>query len=386
MTNFDYLKDCEGVKHLYELCCEVECRQTSDPGTSALYARNVLDWIVQAIYRLEDIGDANGKSLFQLMNDDKFVRYINDASMMQTLHYIRKIGNIGAHNPSSVKRNESYFVLRQLHGAVGAVLMKFGLISSFPDFDDNLIPKKPRLRVAPTVTAKSVSDEVQTVKATPKQGSLNESHYKTVFTEDETRKLFIDIMLKEAGWDILTEKGLVAAEKACIEIKVEGMPKGSGIGYADYVLYGKDGKPLAVIEAKRTSKDVAAGRQQAEQYADCLERKYGRRPVIYYSNGFVTKVIDGCGYPDRQIYGFHRMEDLDALIRKRGRITIKDMVGNPDIARRDYQLRAEKAICEHFNKMFRRSLLVMPTGTGKTRTAVGVVELLKRNNRVKNIL
>ena len=386
MTNFDYLKDCEGVKHLYELCCEVECRQTSDPGTSALYARNVLDWIVQAIYRLEDIGDANGKSLFQLMNDDKFVRYINDASMMQTLHYIRKIGNIGAHNPSSVKRNESYFVLRQLHGAVGAVLMKFGLISSFPDFDDKLIPGKPRLRVAPTATAKSVSDEVQTVKATPKQGSLNKSQYKTVFTEDETRKLFIDIMLKEAGWDILTEKGLVAAEKACIEIKVEGMPKGSGIGYADYVLYGKDGKPLAVIEAKRTSKDVDAGRQQAEQYADCLERKYGRRPVIYYSNGFVTKVIDGCGYPDRQIYGFHRMEDLEALIKKRGRITIKDMVGNPDIAGRDYQLRAEKAICEHFNKMFRRSLLVMPTGTGKTRTAVGVVELLKRNNRVNNIL
>ena len=175
MTNFDYLKDCEGVKHLYELCCEVECRQASDPGTSALYARNVLDWIVQAIYRLEDIGDANGKSLFQLMNDDKFVRYINDASMMQTLHYIRKIGNIGAHNPSSVKRNESYFVLRQLHGAVGAVLMKFGLISSFPDFDDNLIPKKPRLRVAPTATAKSVSDEVQTVKAPPKPGSLNKS-------------------------------------------------------------------------------------------------------------------------------------------------------------------------------------------------------------------
>lgn len=386
MTNFDYIKDREGVKHLYELCCEVECRQASDPGTSVLYARNVLDWIVQAIFRLEHIGDAEGKSLFELMNDDKFVRYINDASMMQSLHYIRKIGNIGAHNPSSVKRNESYFVLRQLHGAVGAVLMKFGLISSFPDFDDNLIQRRPRMRVAPTATAKSVSDEVQAVKATPKQGPLNESQYKTVFTEDETRKLFIDLMLKEAGWDILTENGLVAAEKACIEIKVEGLPQGSGTGYADYVLYGKDGRPLAVIEAKRTSKDAAAGRNQAEQYADCLERQYGRRPVIYYSNGFVTKVIDGCGYPDRQLYGFHSMKDLEELIKKRGRLIIKGLNGNPDIAGRDYQLRAEKAICEHFNKMFRRSLLVMPTGTGKTRTAVGVVELLKRNNRVNNIL
>lgn len=386
MTNFDYLKDREGVKHLYELCCEVECRQASDPGTSVLYARNVLDWIVQAIYRLEDLGDAEGKSLFELMNNDRFVRYINDASMMQSLHYIRKIGNIGAHNPSNVKRNESYFVLRQLHGAVGAVLMKFGLISSFPDFDDKLIQRRPRMRVAPTATAKSVSDEVQAVKATPKQGPLNEGQNKTVFTEDETRKLFIDLMLKEAGWDILTEKGLVAAEKACIEIKVEGMPQGSGTGYADYVLYGKDGRPLAVIEAKRTSKDAAAGRHQAEQYADCLERQYGRRPVIYYSNGFVTKVIDGCGYPDRQLYGFHSMKDLEELIKKRGRLIIKDLNGNPDIAGRDYQLRAEKAICEHFNKMFRRSLLVMPTGTGKTRTAVGVVELLKRNNRVNNIL
>lgn len=386
MTNFDYIKDREGVKHLYELCCEVECRQASDPGTSVLYARNVLDWIVQAIFRLEHIGDAEGKSLFELMNDDKFVRYINDASMMQSLHYIRKIGNIGAHNPSNVKRNESYFVLRQLHGAVGAVLMKFGLISSFPDFDDKLIQRRPRMRVAPTATAKSVSDEVQTVKATPKQGPLNEGQYKTKFTEPETRKLFIDLMLKEAGWDILAEKGLVAAEKACIEIQVEGMPQGSGTGYADYVLYGKDGRPLAVIEAKKTSVDAADGRHQAEQYADCLEKQYGRRPVIYYSNGFVTKVIDGCGYPDRQLCGFHSMKDLEELIKKRGRLIIKDMKGNPDIAGRDYQLRAEKAICEHFNKMFRRSLLVMPTGTGKTRTAVGVVELLKRNNRVNNIL
>ena len=137
------------------------------------------------------------------------------------------------------------------------------------------------MRVAPTASANSVSDEAQTVKATPKQGPLNEGQFKTKFTEPETRKLFIDLMLKEAGWDILTEKGLVAAEKACIEIKVEGLPQGSGTGYADYVLYGKDGRPLAVIEAKKTSVDAADGRHQAEQYADCLERQYGRRPVIY---------------------------------------------------------------------------------------------------------
>ena len=386
MINFDYIKDKEGVRHLYELCSEVERRQKGDPGSSVLYARNVLDWIVQAVYRLEHIGEANDKSLFQLLNDDNFVAYINDSSMIQTLHYIRKIGNIGAHNPSNVSKKESYFVLRHLYDTVGAVLMNFGLISSFPDFDDNLIPKIPEMRIAPTITVKNVRDEVETVKATPKKGKLNNVEHKTIFSEEETRKLFIDIMLKEAGWDILEEKGKEAAEKACVEIIVTGMPNTTGTGRADYVLYGRDGRPLAVIEAKRTSKDADAGRHQANLYADCLEKKYGRRPVIYYTNGFVTKVIDGCGYPDRQLYSFHSLKDLEELIRKRGRIDIKDMAGDLTIAERDYQLNAEKAICEHFNKKFRRSLLVMPTGTGKTRTAVGLVELLKRNNRVKNVL
>lgn len=386
MINFDYLKDREGVKHLYELCSEVELRQKTDPATSVLYARNVLEWIVQAIFRLEHIGDADSKTLFQLMTEEKFVGYINDASMMQSLHYIRKIGNIGAHNPSAVKKNESYFTLRQIYDAVGAVLTKFGLISSFPDFDDNLIPNKPGLRVAPTATVRSIVDEVVTVKAKPKKGQLNLSVHKTTFTEAETRMLFIDLMLKEAGWDIIANNGEIKAEKACVEVKVEGMPNTTGTGYADYVLCGKDGRPLAVIEAKRTSKDAASGRHQAELYADCLEKKYGRRPVVYYSNGFETKVIDGCGYPDRQLFSFHSQKDLEELLKKRGRITIKDTAGNSDIAGRDYQKKALKAICEHFNNMFRRSLLVMPTGTGKTRTAVGLVELLKRNNRVRNVL
>ncbi len=205
-------------------------------------------------------------------------------------------------------------------------------------------------------------------------------------SEAETRRLFIDMMLREAGWDVLTDKGLKAAGKACIEIEVDGMPSASGKGYVDYVLFGQNGEPVALIEAKRGTKSLSVGEQQAKLYADCLEKEYGVRPVIYVSNGFETMVIDGLGYPPRSLFSFHTLEDLIFMLQKRGRQDIVDMNPNPDIAGRYYQITAVKSICEWFNKKYRRGLLVMATGTGKTRTAISLVEILKRNNWVKNVL
>ena len=173
--------------------------------------------------------------------------------------------------------------------------------------------------------------------------------------------------------------------KAGTEIEVHGMPV-QEVGYADYVLFGADGRPLAVIEAKRTSKDPIVGKHQAELYADCLERQYGVRPVIYYTNGFQTFIIDGLGYPPRQILGFHSAEDLSVIHRSRGRAPITDQNVKDYITDREYQKRAIHSICDHFNKLHRRGLLVMATGSGKTRVAISLCDVLIRNKWAKNIL
>ena len=164
------------------------------------------------------------------------------------------------------------------------------------------------------------------------------------------------------------------------------MPNETGIGYVDYVLFGANGKPLAVVEAKRTSKDPEVGRKQAILYADCLEQQYGVRPVIYYTNGFKTLIIDGLGYPTRQVQGFHTQEDLLVLLQRRGRNAITDLQISDEITNREYQKRAIRAICEHFNTMHRRGLLVMATGTGKTRVSISLCDVLMRNGWAKSIL
>ncbi len=205
-------------------------------------------------------------------------------------------------------------------------------------------------------------------------------------SEAETRKYFIDIMLQEAGWEVLDKKGAIVPSKACIETEVQGMPNSKEKGYVDYVLFGSNGKPLAVIEAKRTAKDPKVGRQQAILYAECLEKQYGVKPVIYYSNGYKTFIIDGLGYPDRELLGFHTEGELELLIQKRERGEITDFSVNENITDRDYQKTGIKAICEHFNSFHRRGLLVMATGTGKTRVSISLTDVLMKNGWVKNVL
>lgn len=159
-----------------------------------------------------------------------------------------------------------------------------------------------------------------------------------------------------------------------------------GRGYADYVLFGVDCRPLAVIEAKSTSRSATEGRHQAALYADCLERRYGVRPVIYCTNGYRTEVVDGLGYPARTVYGYHTAGELELLIQRRGRSAITNLAVNDAITNREYQKRAVRKVCERFNGNFRRMLLAMATGTGKTRVAISLTDVLIRNNRVKNVL
>lgn len=388
MLNFDYLKDISTLAPLHQLCELCEQRQTSDPDSAAINARKALEWLVKAIYKLKDVQPGERASLLQLTTADTFTEFIADPKLMRAVHWIRKIGNLAAHD-GKVTQRDAYFTTLNLYNLVGATLLKLGVITSLAPFDDALLPARaPRPRIlVPKSDISPISPIGQISPIRPiRPISPTELSWGDI-TETETRRRFIDLMLREAGWDVLETEGDIRPGKACIEVEVAGMPNNAGKGFADYVLFGTDAKPLAVIEAKRTSKDAAVGKHQAELYADCLEKRYGIRPVVYYTNGYETYCIDGLGYPARRLFAFHTVKDLELIMSRRtSRADIADFSVNDAISDRYYQKRAIKSMCEWFNSRHRRGLLVMATGTGKTRTAISLVDVLQRNNWVKNTL
>lgn len=395
MLNFDYLKNDVMLEQLYRYCDTAEQRMTTEPEVSALNARRALDWIVKSVYEMKGERVGERASLFELTDGATFRDFINDPEVMKAVHWVRKVGNQAAHD-GSVSKGEAFYSLVNIYNVVKAIMLKLHRFDSIPDFDRTLIPerpRRPRILVARPAEAPKKKDE------TPKQFAVTVEHEVIEaapavipnlswgdIDEAETRRLLIDLMIREAGWDILTAKGAKHPAKACIEVEVKGMPNNQGKGFADYVLFGDDGKPLAVIEAKRSSVDPHVGEQQARLYADCLEAEYGVRPAIYFTNGFETWFIDGIGYPKRQVYAFHSKEDLLWLHQQRKRKDITDMSVKDNISNRHYQKTAIKKLCEHFNSKHRRGLLVMATGTGKTRTAISLVDVLQRAGWVKNTL
>jgi type I restriction enzyme R subunit len=200
------------------------------------------------------------------------------------------------------------------------------------------------------------------------------------YSEAETRDYFIDLLLKEAGWALDQPRDT--------EFEVAGMPNATAKGFIDYVLWGDDGKPLAIVEAKRTRRDPIAGQQQAKLYADCLEMRFGQRPVIFCSNGYHHWLWDDKFYPPRQVQGFYKKDELELLIQRRfTRQPLSSALINPSIVERHYQTRAIRRVGEAFEKDHdRRALLVMATGAGKTRTVIALCDLLMRRNWAKRIL
>ncbi len=166
------------------------------------------------------------------------------------------------------------------------------------------------------------------------------------------------------------------------------MPNESGIGFVDYVLWGNDGRPLVLVEAKRTKRDPRVGQEQAKLYADCLENQFGQRPVIFYSNGYEHWIWDDKNYPPRQVQGFYKKDELELLIQRRSsRKPLSEAEINSNIVERYYQTRAIRRIAEAFEKdNDRKALLVMATGAGKTRTVIALCDLLMRCNWVKRVL
>lgn len=387
MRNFDYLKELE-LNDLYRFCSSAEELQVCMPDLSAISARRALEYIVHSLYQMKNLNVSERASLYELVEGEPFKEFIGDERVMMAVHYVRKVGNCGAH-AATVSKKESFFCLLNIYNVVGAILLKLKVVESIKPFDRNLIPEALRGPVMTPPKAVHITPSDKLVEIVDKEDVESNTPVEvlpTDISEAETRRMYIDLMLREAGWGILDTDGLVQPSKACIEVELQGMPNTHDVGFADYVLFGSNGKPLAVIEAKRTSASAVKGKYQAELYADCLEKQYGVRPVIYYTNGFQTYIIDGLGYPPRRLYSFHTEDDLERMLQKRGRKDITDFSIKDHITDRYYQKTAIKAVCEHYNNKHRRGLLVMATGTGKTRVAISLVDVLKRNDWVKNVL
>ena len=385
MKNFDYLKQIAALQDLYQFCNAAEEVQQSDYDSCGWNCRKALEWIVRAIYKLKHVPVGERDNLYTLSTGKPFTELIDDDDkLMMACHYIRKVGNVAVHT-GGIKEREAYYTLLNTYNLVGAVLLRLGVLTSLAPFNKDLIPKKPSPFVSPSNVPEASKAFVASVPEANVKNPVKAEMPKD-YTEAETRRMFIDLLLREAGWEVLAVENAPMACKAGIEIYVEGMPNTKEEGYCDYVLYGKDCKPLAVVEAKRTSKEPEKGKHQAELYADCLEKKYGQRPVIYYTNGFRTMIIDGLGYPPRQVMGFHTLEDLELMMSRKGRQKMTDLAIREDITNRDYQKMAIRSVCDHLNQMHRHGLIVMATGTGKTRVAISLSEVLLRNKWVKNIL
>ena len=298
---------------------------------------DAIDWI----YDKKDAKKPQNATLLELIDSTIISEYINDQNVINALHYVRILG-MNAQNGKNVRKKEAELSLDNMKNLIEFITSK-------------------------------------------ESGIVKQCTVPIKMTEAATRKLYVDLFLTEAGWDIVDKENVVLPGKAGIEIEVEGMPNSKGKGFCDYVLYGKDGKPLAIVEVKKTSESPEKGRHQVDLYAECMKKIYGYKPVMYYTNGYQTKIIDGI-YPDRSVMAFHTLEELELMIQRRERGDITDLKINDDITNRPYQKMAITSICEWLNIKHRRGLLVMATGTGKTRVAISLVDILTRNNWVKNVL
>lgn len=384
MSNFMFLKGFPEFAELTEYCEDAETFMLSKPILSAISARNALEFVIKYIYKAKAGYLPSHASLFELIDSYEISNFINDQVIKDSLHYIRILGNNAAHN-NKIKSSEALLGLENLHFFVGEILILLGKITDYPTFDKNSIGRSTSEKPV-EVKKVEVKGEAEKVFAEGiKKDKTLSVERPAYMSEANTRKLLIDLYLKEAGWDVCEQEDVCVPGKAGIEIKVLGMPNETGEGFCDYVLYGRDGLPLAIVEAKKTSVSPEKGRHQVELYGKCMQAKYGYVPVLYYTNGYSIKIIDGI-YPDRELMAYHTLVELELLLQRRKRGKITDLRIRDEITNRPYQKMAITSICEHFNANNRRGLLVMATGTGKTRVAISLVDVLTRHNWIKNVL
>lgn len=394
-TNFDFLLRDPQFEPFAEAAVSAERVLPISPALCATACRTALEFAVKWVYSVDKtLRRPYEDKLVTLVSTEDFKDLLPDG-LFPKLTYLRKVGNNATHNAKSVTRDQAVLALQNLHSFLDFVAYCYGKDYIETTFDKSLLEAKPQPEAAPVApvmppAAEEVDFQTLLDENFPKQEKLTRRRIAQLkqgytvkpmdMTEAETRKAYIDVMLQDAGW----QRGPNWVD----EYPIESMPNKSGKGYADYVLLGDNGLPLAVIEAKRTSVNVEKGRQQAVLYADYLEKKTGQRPVIFMTNGYETRIWNDSYYPERPVSGFYSKRDLEKEFNQmKSRTALSAVRVSEKIANRYYQKEAIQAVCDAFDERNRRkALLVMATGSGKTRTVIALADILIRHGWVKNLL
>ena len=395
MSNFDFILKNGIFKTFAEASVEAEKSIAVANVSCTILCRRALELAVKWIYANDrELVLPYQNNLSSLVYDINFKSMINE-KVFNGMTYIIKLGNFSVHSNKKVTRKEAVLCLKYLFDFMDWLAYYYDSNYVETKFDEGKLPgessanlkKEEREELENKLVEKDekiekiLKENEELREKLTKQRTSKKTAYNfkvSDISEFETRKQFIDLDLKIAGWDSTNIRE---------EVEVEGMPNTQEAGYVDYVLYGENGKPLAVVEAKRTSKDAKIGQQQAKLYADCLEKEYAQRPIIYYTNGKEIYMWDDLSYPERKVSGFYTQDELQLLIKRReSKENLEHIYIDNNIANRPYQLEAVKKVCESFEQKHRRALLVMATGTGKTRTAISLVDVLTNKNWVQNIL
>ena len=397
-ANFAFLA--QEFPHAAESASYAEHHVHGDPRASCFHARHALERLVKRVYKVEKtLSPPRVTNLDAYLGEPAF-RAIVPEVVWRKAEYIRQAGNVAVHGNRTPTPEQALNVVRELahvlYWAGRTYLRKGAERLHGKTYDESLVPT-PEPGAAPASVEeldilksqldaaddarKEIEGELEALRG---RLAAIKAENETVpetrdWNEGTTRRLIIDLALQRAGWPLDREHDR--------EYEVTGMPSPSGVGYADYVLWGDDGKPLAVVEAKKTTVDPATGRQQAKLYADCLEAMHGRRPIIFYTNGYETWLWDDRAYAPRVVAGFHKKDELASLLHRRTHREPLDVTQVKNaIAGRYYQKRAIGSIGERFGQARRKALLVMATGSGKTRVAIALVDLLQRAGWVKRAL
>lgn len=406
MTNFAFLSPEWSM--LFDAASRAEASANTDPRVSCFYARRALEIAVAWLYTHDKAFKLPYQdNLSALIHEPTFRQNVGEA-LFTKARFIKELGNHAVHGVKKIAVTDAQNATRELFHLCYWLARTYGRTTR-PNpgltFSLDLIPK-PVTAASPAKTLEQIqrlSDELtakdkrlsdlladktaldeelqklrEEVSAAKKANSAQPDTHD--YSEADTRRAFIDLMLREAGWTLDSAKDH--------EVRVTCMPNNEGIGYVDYVLWADDGKPLALIEAKRTTKSPLEGEQQAKLYADCLEKQHGQRPVIFLSNGYQNWIWDDQSYPRRGLQGFYKKSELELVIQRRtSRKSLAEAVINTKIVERFYQTRAIRRVGETFEvDNQRKALLVMATGTGKTRTVIALADVLMRCNWAKRIL
>lgn len=396
MTNFDFLSAEKNFATFADACIEAEKSIGISPALCALGVRKSAELAVKWLYSVDSSLRLPYKDNFSaLVYNPSFTAFV-DQSIINNLRFIIKLGNFSAHTNKKVAYREAVLSLQNLFEFVLFIDYCYGSSYEERDFDETLLASEAKQavsaaefdrlreeletrsaeRAALASAMKALQEELAALRA---QNAAAHSYAPQTRTEEETRRTIIDIDLRAMGWTF---------DVNCMrEVPVIGLPNGSGKGFADYVLYGRDHKPLAVVEAKKTSVSPEAGREQARLYADCLEQMTGQRPLIFYTNGYDTYFWDDLSYPPRQVYSVFSQDDLVRIIRRRTQARGFDTLQiNAAITDRAYQKEAIHSVCSAYAARRRKALLVMATGTGKTRTVISLVDVLLSQGWMTNVL